>query len=103
MSLVDLQELEKGMREQKKQPRAAVRMRCSFLFVGTAEGALCRIFLVVDFALTYTNTLSPRCLIVQAKTSTVYTRCTHCKQTHINVLSYEGAGIKHNIIITRQR
>lgn len=40
--LVDLRELEKGVQEQKKQtePCETARMPASFLFAGTAEGAL---------------------------------------------------------------
>lgn len=75
--------LEKGIREQKKQkePCETVRMHCSFLFVGTAEGALCRIFLVVDFAVTYTQ---PHSLPCHRQTPALWA----CANTHILTYVY---------------
>lgn len=59
MRLVYLRGLEKCMGEQKKQtePCETVRMHSSFLFAGTAEGALCRLLLLAHYSDTHTLTL----------------------------------------------
>lgn len=88
--LVDFRGLEKGMQEQKKQtePCETVRMHSSFLFAGTAEGALCRILLLAHFSDTHTVTHSlnqpvPFC---HRQTQEAYATFCACANTHMVLL-----------------
>ena len=89
-----LKELEKCMREQKKQPEPceAVRMHSSFLFAGTAEGALCRIFLLAHFCDTHTHTHTPSALMTDKHQ--MYVVCL-CKNTHTHIVLFMLTCVPH--------